>query len=185
MSRLRFFILCLLGGFLTVLGVLLWNVRDFPGFRLGSLKDMLPPNIDMRLSNLILNETGSGQRTLSLRSLSASYFKDRDYFILSDVDADILTPDDVYTVTSEGGRYEPESKLVVLTGSVRTSDRNGRVLTGPRLRLDMTRGVFSSDGPFCLEEPTLELSGESFVYDTKKGVLEVDGRVRLTLGRAR
>jgi LPS export ABC transporter protein LptC len=185
MSRLRFFILCLLGGTVAVLGLLLWNARDFPGFKIGTLKDMLPPGVDMRLSNLILNETGGGDRTLALQALSASYFKESDHFILSEVNADIQTLDGVFSVQAEGGRYEPEAKLVVLTGSVRTADGEGRVLTAPALTLDMTRGVFNSDKPFCLEGPTLDLSGERFVYDTKKGVLEVDGQVRLMLGRPR
>ncbi|MDR1313248.1 MAG: LPS export ABC transporter periplasmic protein LptC [Deltaproteobacteria bacterium] len=184
MSRLRFFIVCFLVGFASILGVLLWNARDFPGFKPGSLKDMLPPNVDMRLSNLILNETGGGDRSLALRALSASYFKDRDYFTLTDVNADILTSDGVFSVQAETGRYEPESKRVVLNGDVRTADSQGRILTGPRLVLDMTRGIFSSDDPFCLEDPMLNLSGERFVYDTAKGILNVEGQVRLMLGRS-
>jgi LPS export ABC transporter protein LptC len=185
MSRLRFLIVCLLGGSVAVLGLLLWNSRDFPGFRLGSLKDMLPPNVDMRLSNLILNETGGGGRSLALTALTASYFKDGDYFTLAGIGADIATPDGTFSVAAEAGRYEPGGRLVVLTGQVRASDPRGRVLTGPRLTLDMTRGVLSSDLPFCLVDPMLDLSGERFVYDTKKGVLEVDGDVRLMLGRSR
>jgi LPS export ABC transporter protein LptC len=177
--------MCLLGGLVLVLGLLLWNARGFPGFRPGTLKDMLPPNVDMRLSNPILNETGGTDRSLALRALTASYFKDRDYFTLADVNADILTPDGVYSVRAESGRYEPESKRVVLTGSVRTADSRGRILTAPRLVLDMTGGVFSSDTPFCLEDPMLDLSGDSFTYDTRKGVLEVEGQVRLMLGRSR
>ncbi|MDR3155320.1 MAG: LPS export ABC transporter periplasmic protein LptC [Deltaproteobacteria bacterium] len=184
MSRLRFFILCLLGGFLAVLGVLLWNVREFPGFKLGSLKDMLPPNIDMRLSNLILDQAGTDGRSLALKALSASYFKEQDYFLLTGVNADVLTLDGAFSVKADTGRYEPEASLVVLTGSVRTADGQGRILSGPKLTLDMGRGVFSSEDPFCLTEPMMDLSGESFVYDTKKGILEVEGQVRLMLGRA-
>jgi LPS export ABC transporter protein LptC len=185
MSRLRFVILCLLGGFAVFLGFLLADARMFPGFKPGSLKDMLPPNVDMRLTNLVLNETGGGDRTLALRALSASYFKDRDFFALADVSADIVAVDGVFSVQAQTGRYEPEGKRVILTGNVRTANAQGRILTAPRLTLDMARGVFSSEEPFCLEDPMLNLSGDRFVYDTKKGILEVEGQVRLTLGRSR
>jgi LPS export ABC transporter protein LptC len=173
----------LLGGFILVLGFLIWNANKFPGFKLGSLKDMLPANVDMRLSNLVLNETGTGDRTLALKALTANYFKDKNYFILNDIDADVITREQTYLVKAENGRYEPDQNLVVLTGQVRASDSLGRVLTSPRIIMDMESGLFSSHEAFCLEDSKMSLSGQSFSYDTKRGFLEVEGQVLLTIGQ--
>jgi LPS export ABC transporter protein LptC len=172
-----------LGGFLLVLGFIIWNANKFPGFKLGSLKDMLPANVDMRLSNLVLNETGTGDRTLSLKALTANYFKDKNYFILNDIDADVISRDQTYVVKAENGRYEPDEDLIVLTGQVRATDSLGRVLTSPRVIMDMKSGFFSSAEAFCLEDPKMSLTGQSFSYDTKKGLLEVEGQVLLTIGQ--
>jgi LPS export ABC transporter protein LptC len=172
----------LLGGFIIVLGFLIWNANKFPGFKLGSLKDMLPANVDMRLSNLVLIETGTGDRTLALRALTANYFKDKNYFILDDIDADVISRDGTYVVKAENGRYEPDLNLIVLTGQVRASDSLGRVLTSPRIVMDMKSGLFSSADAFCLEDPKISLSGQSFRYDSKRGFLEVEGQVLLTVG---
>jgi LPS export ABC transporter protein LptC len=184
MSRLRFLILCLLGGFVVVLGLLLWNAKNLSGLRLGALKDMLPSNVDMRLSNLVLDETGDGDRSITLSAESANYFKDRNYFILAGIDAVISTADGPYAVTAENGRYEPDLRLVTLTGRVRTVDPRGRVLTGERLTLDMGNGVFFSEGRFCMEDPVMSLSGLGFNYDTERGLLEVKGQVFLLMGQA-
>ncbi|MDR2349738.1 MAG: LPS export ABC transporter periplasmic protein LptC [Deltaproteobacteria bacterium] len=182
MSRLRFLILCLLGGFFLVLGFLVWNARNFPGFLPGSLKDMLPANVDMRLGNLVLNEIGTADRTLALKALTANYFKDSNYFILSGIDANIFSSTETVSVKADNGRYEPDQNLVVLTGDVRTADSRGRILTSPRIILNMKLGTFSGVEAFCLENPTMSLSGESFEYDSRNGILEVDGRVSLTIG---
>jgi LPS export ABC transporter protein LptC len=182
MSRLRFFILSLLVGFVVILGFLIWNAQNWPGFKLGSLKDMLPHNVDMRLSNLVLNETGTGDRTMALKALTANYFKDNNYFILNDIDANIIAQDDTYKIQADNGRYEPDQNLVVLTGQVRTANSQGRILTSDRLTLDMKLGTFTSPETFCLEDSTMSLSGESFTYDSKRGILEVDGQVNLTIG---
>lgn len=172
----------LLIGFVVILGLLVWNAKNWPGYKLGTLKDMLPANVDMRLSNLVLNETGTGDRTMALKAITASYFKDNNYFILNDIDANIISLDDTFNVKADNGRYEPDQNLVVLTGAVRTSDSKGTILTSPRLTLDMKQGTVSSPAAFCLEDPTMSLSGDSFTYDSKRGFLEVDGKVYLTIG---
>ncbi|MDR2406412.1 MAG: LPS export ABC transporter periplasmic protein LptC [Deltaproteobacteria bacterium] len=184
MSRLRFLILCLLGGFVVVLGLLLWNARSLSGMRLGALKNMLPSNVDMRLSNLILNETGDGGRSISLNAVTANYFKEQNYFILSGIDALVSSEDGNFNVTSENGRYEPDLQMVTLTGDVRTADSNGRILTSERLTLDMKNNVFFSEDEFCMEDSSLSLSGKKFNYNTKDGILEVDGGVFLLLSQS-
>jgi LPS export ABC transporter protein LptC len=166
----------------VVLGLLLWNAKSLSGLRLGALKNMLPSNVDMRLSNAVLNEIGDGDRTISLNAVTANYFKEQNYFILSGIDAIIISSADTFKVTAENGRYEPDLKLVTLTGQVRTVDSRGRILTSERLTLDMQKGQFFSEVDFCLEDPALSLSGETFTYNTKYGRLEVDGRVFLLVG---
>ncbi|MDR1084426.1 MAG: LPS export ABC transporter periplasmic protein LptC [Deltaproteobacteria bacterium] len=177
MPRLRFIILCTLGGFLLVSGIVLWNTRHLTGVKLGALKNMLPANVNMRLSNLILNEAGENGRQLAINAVTAHYFKEEDYFLLQDISASITAADNTYLVTAQNGRYTPEDKLVVLTGQVRTEDNLGHVLTSTRLDLDMNNGTLTSQGAFCLEDPSLNLSGQSFVYNTKTGTLEVSGRI--------
>jgi hypothetical protein len=49
------------------------------------------------------------------------------------------------------------------------------------MELDMANGTFSSSALFCLENPSLSLSGAGFVYDTKLGQLQVEGRVMVTI----
>jgi LPS export ABC transporter protein LptC len=160
-----------------MLGVLLWNAKNLSGFKLGSLQDMLPANVDMRLGNLVLSETGANGRTMSVQAANAHYYKDDDYFLLSEVKADIESNGSSYRISAETGRYEPTQKLVLLTGSVKTSDNLGRIITSPRMELDMDSGTFSSPEAFCLEDPGLSLSGKSFQYNTSSGQLEVEGRV--------
>ncbi|MDR1608844.1 MAG: LPS export ABC transporter periplasmic protein LptC [Deltaproteobacteria bacterium] len=177
MPRLRFAILCAIGGFILIAGFLLLNSRFFTGLKLGALRNMLPANVDMRLSNLILNEAGENGRRLALNATSAHYFKVEDYFLLNDITAKIDSPEQNLLVTAEAGRYDPKKKAVILTGKVRAVDNQGRVLTSSRVELDMTQGALTSLGEFCLEDPDLSLSGQGFVYNTKTGVLNVDGRI--------
>jgi LPS export ABC transporter protein LptC len=138
---------------------------------------MLPANVDMRLSNLILNEAGENGRKLSVNAQTAQYFKEGDYFILKEITASIISAENTFLVTAENGRFTPDQKLVVLTDQVRTEDKLGRVLTGTQLDLDMVDGILTSKDAFCLEDPKLSLSGQSFVYNTKTGTLDVDGRI--------
>jgi LPS export ABC transporter protein LptC len=138
---------------------------------------MLPANVDMRLGNLTLNETDGEGRAVAVKAESAHYFKGGDYFLLNDVAADIDSQGSAYSVSAKSGRYEPKDKVVVLTGGVRATDSMGRVLTSGRLDLDMDNGAFKSEAQFCLENPSLSLSGQSFVYDSKNQLLTVEGRV--------
>ncbi|MDR0620810.1 MAG: LPS export ABC transporter periplasmic protein LptC [Deltaproteobacteria bacterium] len=177
MSRVRFIILSVLGILVAMLGVLLWNAKNLSGLKLGNLQDMLPANVDMRLGNLVLSETGANGRSLSVLAETAQYYKDDDYFILNSVKADIASQSGKYKISSEKGRYDPARKLVVLTGSVRTSDDKGRIITSPTMELNMDSGTFSSPVEFCLEDPDISLSGKNFNYDTSTGQLEVEGRV--------
>jgi LPS export ABC transporter protein LptC len=142
---------------------------------------MLPANVDMRLGNLVLNETSPQGRSLSVVAATAQYYKEEDYFLLQDVTSNIESPGTHYVITAKNGRYEPSQKLVTLTGSVRTADNKGRIITGPRMVINMTEGTFYSNDDFCLEDPTLSLAGTSFVYYTNTGKLEVDGRVFLLI----
>jgi LPS export ABC transporter protein LptC len=162
-----------------VSGFLLLNTRYLTGVRLGALRNMLPANVDMRLSNLVLNEAGENGRLLSLSAVSAHYFKQEDYFLLNDILAKIASDDRTYLVNAQTGRYSPELKKITLTGAVRTEDDQGHVLTSSWMELDMGSGVLKSQETFCLEDPKLSLSGTSFVYNTKTGVLEVEGRILL------
>jgi LPS export ABC transporter protein LptC len=120
---------------------------------------------------------------MSIKAESAHYFKDEDYFLLNDVTAVILSNDITYSVAAHNGRYEPKEKLVILTGEVRTADSSGRVLTSPRMDLDMSEGTFTSQDEFCMEDPGLNLMGRSFNYDTKTGLLEVEGRVFMLISQ--
>jgi LPS export ABC transporter protein LptC len=183
MSRARFLILCSLAGFVVMLGLMLWNAKNLSGFKRGALLNMLPANVDMRLGNLTLSETDGEGRAMAVKAESAHYFKEEDYFLLTNVAANIDSAGPSYAVAAKTGRYEPKDKLVVLTGAVRASDSLGRVLTSGGLDLDMDGGVFTSRSSFCLEDPDLSLTGQSFVYDTKNGRLEVEGRVFMLISQ--
>jgi LPS export ABC transporter protein LptC len=166
-----------LGLLAVTLGVLLWSAKNLTSLKLGNLQDMLPANVDMRLGNLVLSETGANGRSLSVLATTAHYYKDDDYFILNDVNADITSQGGKYKISAERGRYVPSEKLVVLTGSVKTSDNLGRIITSPTMELNMESGTFSSPVDFCLEDPGVSLSGKNFLYNTSSGQLEVEGRV--------
>jgi LPS export ABC transporter protein LptC len=171
-----------LAGFIVMLGLMLWNAKNLTGFKRGALLNMLPANVDMRLGNLTLSET-DGDDSMAVKADSAHYFKEEDYFLLTNVAADIGSSGAVYSVAAKSGRYEPKDQRVALTGGVRASDALGRVLTSGRLDLDMDQGTFASSVEFCLEDPDLSLSGQSFVYDTRRGLLEVEGRVLMIVSR--
>jgi LPS export ABC transporter protein LptC len=159
------------------LSVVVWNAKTLIGLKFGNLQDMLPSNVDMRLGNLVLSETGGQGRSLSVLATTAQYYKDDDYFILNEVTADITSQSGQYKISADKGRYDPTEKLVILTGSVKTSDDQGRIVTSPSMELNMESGTFSSPVDFCLEDPGVSLSGKSFHYNTSTGQLEVEGRV--------
>jgi LPS export ABC transporter protein LptC len=166
-----------------MLGLMLWNAKHLSGFKRGALLNMLPANVDMRLGNLTLSETDGEGRAMAVKAETAHYFKEEDYFLLTDVAANIDSIGASYAVSAESGRYEPKDKSVALAGAVRASDSLGRVLTSSDMALKIEGGVFSSRSPFCLEDPGLSLSGQSFVYDTRAGLLEVEGRVFMIIAQ--
>jgi LPS export ABC transporter protein LptC len=175
--------MCALAGFAAMLILMLWNAKNLAGFKRGALLNMLPANVDMRLGNLTLSETDGEGRSMAVKAESAHYFKDDDYFLLNEIAASIDSSGAAYSVAAKAGRYEPKDKLVFLTGGVRSSDNRGKVLTSARLDLDMLEGTISSASEFCLEDPDMSLSGSSFVYDSKNGRLDVEGRVFMLISQ--
>jgi LPS export ABC transporter protein LptC len=162
--------------------LIIWKA-DFKGVKLLGLAGLLPANVDMSLGDVSISETGGDGRTMTITAASAQYFKQDDYFILSEVRATIMSADNLYVVTAEKARYEPRRKVIVLTGQTRTADSLGRILTSQNLLLDLTTGHFASQDQFCLEDPQLSLSGAGFVYDTNAGMLNVNGRILLMISQ--
>jgi len=178
MQRARFWILCAMGALVVISGILLFGTRYWT-MNASSLKNMLPANVDMRLDNLVLNESGDGDRSLIVNADRANYYKAQDLFILDKVRARIIDGDSFYDVTGETGRYEQGARIITLEGDVEVVDNQGGVLKAPSLILRFQESLLTSDQPFCYSTPTSDLEGLGFNYHTRDKLLKVEGRVHL------
>jgi LPS export ABC transporter protein LptC len=183
MNKLRLITLCFFVLLLLISGLAFWNAGKLPGVRLGSLQNMLPANVDMRISDFFLDQVSEEGRDLAIKATTAHFYKDEEYFLLNDVEADVNSLEGLYRVTADLGRYEPGNNAIRLTGKVRTVDRLGRILTSQRMDLDMANGIFASLERFCLEDPGMSLSGKSFVYDLRRGLMEAEGRIFMQISQ--
>ncbi len=178
MQRARFWILCAMGALVVISGILLFGAHYWSK-SVGSLKNMLPAEVDMRLDNLVLNEAGDSGRTMVINADSAQYYKTQDLFILHRIRAQVLTDQGDYDIEADSGRYEQGLRVVDLTGSIKVVTTDGGVLTCETLTLKFEEDLLVSDGPFCYSTPTGDLEGTSFVFNTKAKTLTVGGRTDL------
>lgn len=175
MQRARFWILCAMGALLVISGILLFGARYW-AVNARSLKNMLPADVDMRLDNLVLNEVGAGDRTMSIKADSAQYFKTKDLFVLEKVRATILTGEARYDIDADSGNYDQSQKVVDLSGNIKVADQDGGLLLTEALTMKFNEGLLISQEPFCYSTPLVDLEGRSFIYRTKEKLLEVEGR---------
>jgi len=178
MQRARFWILCALGALLVISGILLFGARYW-SLSAKSLKNMLPANVDMRLDNLTLSESGAEDRTLTINAASAQYFKAQDMFVLDEVRAKILSDQGDFDIEADSGQYQQENRIIDLSGNVKVVDGDKGVLTCETLTLRFEEGLLISENPFCYSLPTGDLEGRSFIYYTKDKILKVEGRAHL------
>lgn len=175
MQRARFWILCAMGALLVISGILLFGARYW-AVSARSLKNMLPSDVDMRLDNLVLNEVGADNRTMSIKAESAQYFKTRDLFVLDKVRATILTDQNRYYIYADIGNYNQNEKVVDLSGNVKVADQDGGLLLTDALTMKFNEGLLVGEVPFCYSTPSVDLNGKSFIYHTQEKLLEVEGR---------
>lgn len=178
MQRVRFWIMCAIVALVVISGLLLFGVRYWSA-RPGSLQNILPDDVDMRLDKLTVNETGSGDRTLIIDADTANYYKSEDIFLLQRVRAAIVSGANRYDIVADSGRYEQGRRVVYLTGHIQVSDLDGGVLKCPSLELRFEEGLLLSSAPFCYSTPTVDLDGSAFSYHTDRKVLEVEGRTHV------
>lgn len=178
MQRVRFWILCAMGALVVISGILLFGARYWAVSAM-SLKNMLPANVDMRLDNLTLNETGSGNRTMVVNADTAHYYKTQDLFVLDVVRAKIYSGQGHYDIVADKGRYEQGQRVIYLDGNIKVVDQDGGVLTCPSLVLKFEEGLLTSREPFCYSTPTTDLEGTGFNYYTREKLLKVDGRTHV------
>lgn len=178
MQRARFWILCAIGALLVISGVLLFGARYWVQSA-KSLKNLLPANVDMRLDNLTLSESGTDNRALTINASSAQYFKLEDVFVLQNVRATIVSNQGSFDIEADSGRYQQGQRIIDLSGQVRVIDSEFGVLTTESLSFKFEDGLLTSPNPFCYSRPTSDLEGKSFVYNTNDKVLKVEGRVFL------
>jgi len=178
MQRARFWILCAIGGLLVISGILLFGAW-YSAINVKSLKNMLPAEVDMRLDNLTLAESGDGNRSMTINAVSVQYFKTQDLFVLDTVRAVIRAEQGDYDIEADSGRYEQEKRVIELSGNIRVIDGDAGVLVCDELVLQFEEGLLTSDGEFCYSTPTGDLEGKSFVYRTKEKLLDIEGRAHL------
>lgn len=179
MQRARFWILCAIGALLVISGILLFGARYW-SLSAKSLKNMLPANVDMRLDNLTLSESGAENRTLTVNAASAQYFKTQDLFVLDQVRARIISDQGDFDIEADAGRYQQERRIIDLSGNVKVVDGDDKgVLTSETLTLRFEEGLLISENPFCYSTPTTDLEGKSFIYNTNDKILKIEGRAHL------
>ena len=180
MQRLRFWIVCILGALLLISGLMFFSTHYFSA-KTSTLKNMLPQNVDMRLNNLILSETGGKDRNMTVNATWAQYYKTQDYFVLEKVEARVMTSQGDYVIKAQKGQYEPGSKILKLSGATRTGNSQGQILESEVLLFNMEEGFLESPGEFCLNGPSLDLDGTNFIFYTADKRLLVAGPVNLVL----
>ncbi|MGL4208109.1 MAG: LPS export ABC transporter periplasmic protein LptC, partial [Candidatus Adiutrix sp.] len=163
MQRARFLIICAMGALVLISGIMLLSSRLKLGVVSG-LKNMLPANVDMRLENLTLSESGDLNRTMSISASSAQYYKAQDIFMLVDIKAKIVSADSEYLIVAPHGRYEQGLRIVSLSGNVTVTDKQGGVLAAPSLVFNFADGFLHSEEDFTFNSPDYDLSGASFVF---------------------
>ena len=177
-QRARFYLLCVLLALLAAAGALLLGANYWQK-RIGLLKNMLPPNVDMRLGGLTLNEADEEGRTLFIEADTALYNQAGDFFTLEEVRAQVGRSADVYDITARRGRYDQAAGIITLTEEVKVVETGGGILLTDHLVLKPEEGLLSSESPFCYADPETELEGSAFVYHTRERRLFVEGPVRL------
>ncbi len=180
MQRARFWILCAMGALLVISGAMLVGARHWMESA-KALKNVLPHDVDMRLSNLILSEAGEEGRSMVVNAASARYYKARDLFELEKIQAKIITDKGDYRVEAERGQYAQSEKNITLNGSISLFDNQAGVLVTESLRFNFSEGKLIGDEAFCYATPTLDLEGRSFVFHVKDKRLEVAGRSHILL----
>lgn len=178
MQRARFWILCAMGALLVISGALLFGARHW-AVSARALKNVLPADVDMRLDNLVLSEAGEAGRSMVVNAASARYYKTRDLFVLENIEARIITDQGDYRVRAEHGEYAQGEKNITLNGNISLFDNQSGVLNTASLRFNFNEGRLTGDTEFCYSTPTLDLSGQSFVFYVKDKRLEVDGRAHM------
>ncbi|MDR2945979.1 MAG: LPS export ABC transporter periplasmic protein LptC [Candidatus Adiutrix sp.] len=178
MQRARFWSLCALGALLVVSGILLFGARYWT-LSAGALKNMLPAEVDMRLDNLTLSESGDDNRSVTVNALSAQYFKTQDVFVLDEVRARISSDQGNFDIEADTGRYSQGRRVIDLSGNVKVVDGDKGVLTSETLTLKFQEGLLIGENPFCYSRPGGDLTGSSFVYDTEAKFLKVEGRAHV------
>lgn len=181
MKRIQFLVLVILVIILAGTGALVWRSTTAFGIKARDLRGMLPPEVDMRLTNLLLNEAGSKDRKFSLAAEKAQYFKARDTFILEKVQAKVESGGNLYHITANTGTYEHKAGQVVLNGQVEVRDGHQRLLEASSLNFSRESGMITSGEPFRLTGPKLNLSGSGFDLNTQTHYLLVSGRAKLTI----
>jgi LPS export ABC transporter protein LptC len=177
-QQIRFYLLCALLALLAATGAMLLGA-SYLRQQLGSLKNMLPANVDMRLERLTLNEAGETGQTLVIEAASAVYNQAEDFFIMEDVQAKVNRGAENYDITADAGRYDQDPKVITLTGRVKVVDSDGGILLSDHLVLMLETGLLVSEGPFCYTDPRSDLEGSAFVYNSKDRRLAAEGRVHL------
>ena len=178
MARARFYLFCALMALTVVSGVLLFGA-NYWRTQLAGLKNMLPPNVDMRLDRLTLSEIGTEGRTLVINATSALYNQPQDFFTLEEVRARVEHGSSTYDITSAAGRYDQAAKLITLTGQAKVADNEGGLLLSEKLVLNLGEGLLTGDQDFCYATPEYDLAGTAFVYRLRDKFLEVEGRTHL------
>ena len=178
LARARFYIFCALLALLAASGALLFGANYWRQ-QLGSLKNMLPANVDMRLGRLTLSEADETGQTMVIEAVSALYNQAEDFFILEDVRAKVGRGADLYDISSSAGRFDQALKIITLTGRVKVVESGGAVLVSERLIMKFEAGLLISESPFCYADPESDLEGSAFVYQTRDRNLSVEGPVRL------
>ena len=178
-QQARFFLFCALLALLAGTAILLFGASSYWRQQLGSLKSLLPANVDMRLGRLTLSEAGDQGRTLVIEADTALYNQNEDSFLLEEVRAKV-GPGPDYDITADAARYDQAAQVITLTGRVKILESGGGILLSERLILKIADGLLISESPFCYADPETDLEGSAFVYEIRDRRLTVEGPVELS-----
>ena len=145
-----------------------------------SLLHMLPTDVDMRLANMTIGESGDNNRSMTINAETANYYKSKDIFILNQVRASFTIGQNIYLIEADSGVYDQSTQVVELSGSVRAVNQtHSGVLTCEAVTINMAENIVIGNNPFCYSTPTLDLEGNSFTFNSADNILLVDGRTHL------
>lgn len=181
MKRFRSFVgVTVLASLLGVGGLAWYTVSPPKGKRVSTGEPAAAA--DLKLDRLRYTETREGFKEWELEAASAQYFKEDHAVVFAEVRAAFFGENEqVYSLRSERGRLNTQTKVIEAYGGVRLETSDGyRAETGS-LRYEAERRELSTGDPVALSGPQGKIEGQGLVVLLDQQKMKILGPVSVVL----